>query len=109
MATSKGFLDFILDQLSGLDGISHKRAFGEYILYYNGKAAAYLCDDRLLVKPTASARAMLPDAPQEPPYPGAEEMLRVERVDDREFLAALFAAMEAQLPAPKKKSGGDPT
>lgn len=41
---------------------------GEYIIYYKGKIAAYVCDDRLLVKPVDSVRKMIPDAPLEPPY-----------------------------------------
>lgn len=101
MATSKEYLTFILDQLSGLEGVSYRSMMGEYILYYRGKIAAYLCDDRLLVKPVAAARALLPEAPMEPPYPGAKDMLLVENVDDRVFLTALLEAMEPELPLPK--------
>ena len=103
MATSREYLAFMLDQLSGLDGITHRGMMGEYLLYYRGRIAAYLCDDRLLVKPVAAARALLPDAPMEPPYPGAKDMLLVENVDDRAFLAALLEAMEPELPLPKPK------
>ena len=103
MATSKEYLTFILDQLSGLEGVTYRGMMGEFILYYRGKIAAYLCDDRLLVKPVAAARALLPDAPMEPPYPGAKEMLLVENVDDRAFLAELLDAMEPELPLPKPK------
>ena len=46
---------------------------------------------------------MLPDAPVEPPYPGAKDMLLVENVDDREFLAKLFTAIEPEMTLPKKK------
>lgn len=103
MASSKEYLNFILDQLTGLEGITHRAMMGEYILYYHGKIAAYLCDDRLLVKPVAAAKAILPDAPMEPPYEGAKKMLLVENVDDGAFLKELFAAMYDQLPAPKPK------
>lgn len=103
MATDKAYLTFILDQLSGLDGISYRGMMGEYMLYYRGKLAAYLCDDRLLVKPLSAACTLLPDAPHEPPYPGAKDMLLVERVDDRAFLTQLFDAMYGELPEPKAK------
>ena len=103
MATSKEYLTFILDQLSGLEEVTYRGMMGEYILYYRGKIAAYLCDDRLLVKPVAAARSLLPNAPMEPPYPGGKEMLLVENVDDREFLRALFEAMYEELPLPKPK------
>lgn len=105
MATSKEYLNFILDQLSELEGISYRQAFGEYMIYHKGKIAAYLCDDRLLVKITPGAQALMPDAPHEPPYEGAKDMLLVEHVDDRAFLNALFETMWPELPEtkPKKK------
>lgn len=103
MATSKAYLTFILDQLSLLDGISHRAMMGEYVIYHNGKIAAYLCDDRLLVKMLPSSTAMLPDAKKEPPYEGAKAMLLVENVDDREFLKQLFEAMYPELPERKRR------
>lgn len=103
MATSKEYLDFILDQLSRLDGISAKQMMGEYIIYHNGKISAYLCDNRLLVKPVPSAIEMLPDAKMEPPYDGAKDMILVEKVEDSEFLMELFNAMYDELPMPRKK------
>lgn len=106
MATSRGYLQFVLDQLSGLEGITHRQMMGEFILYYHGKIAAYLCDDRLLVKMLPAASAMLPEAPREPPYPGAKEMLLVENVEDRSFLEALLRAMEPELPEPRPKGKG---
>lgn len=103
MATSKEYLHFILDQLSRLTEITYRCAFGEYMIYHRGKVAAYLCDNRLLVKPVPSAIRIMPEARYEPPYEGAKDMLLVENVDDREFLAALFSAMHPELPEPKEK------
>ena len=76
---------------------------GEYILYYQGKVIGGIYDDRVLVKPTKSARALMPGAPLELPYEGGKEMLLVEELDDRAFLRELFNAMVDELPAPKKK------
>lgn len=103
MATKKEYLQFILEQLSELDGITHRAMMGEYIIYYKGKITAYLCDDRMLVKPVNAAKALLPKAPMEPPYEGAKEMLLVEQVDDKAFLERLFREMQEELPAPKPK------
>lgn len=103
MATSKEYIDFIIDQLSLLDGITFRKMMGEYIIYLNEKIAAYVCDERLLVKITPTAQKMLPTAPVEPPYPGAKDMLLVENVDNREFLAKLFTALEPEMTLPKKK------
>ena len=103
MASSKEYLEFILDQLSSLDDITYKAMMGEYIIYYQGRIVGGIYDDRFLVKPTAQAKRLMPDAPLELPYEGAKEMLLVEDVDSREFLAELLDAMFDELPAPKKK------
>lgn len=103
MASSRSYLEYILDNLSGLDDISHRAMMGEYIIYYRGKIAAYICDDRLLVKPVAAAEKLLPNAPRELPYEGAKPMILVENTDDREFLCRLFNEMYDELPAPKAK------
>ena len=103
MASSKEYLDFILDQLSGLDEISCRAMMGEYIVYYRGRIVGGIYDDRFLVKPTKSAVAMMPDADKELPYEGAKEMLLVDNVGNRVFLQELLNAMYDELPAPKKK------
>ena len=103
MASSKEYLEFVLEQLSGLEGVSHRAMMGEYILYCRGKIFGGIYDDRLLVKPVAAARRLLPDAPMELPYEGGCEMLLIEDLDDREFLAKLIWEMMDELPAPKPK------
>lgn len=102
MASSKGYLEFVLDQTAGLSGVRWRAMMGEYILYCRGKIVGGIYDDRLLVKPTAAARRLLPDAPRETPYPGAKEMLLVEEVDDREFLCELLDAIAGDLPDGKR-------
>ena len=103
MASGKEYLDFILEQLSGLEQITFRAMMGEYILYYRGKIIGGIYDDRFLVKPVRAALAMMPDADWEIPYEGAKEMLLVDNVDNREFLADLLEAMYEELPEPKKK------
>ena len=103
MASSKEYLDFILEQLSGLESISCRAMMGEFILYYRGKIVGGIYDDRFLVKPVKSAMKMMPDADREVPYEGAKEMLLVDNVDNREFLTELLTAMYEELPDPKKK------
>ena len=105
MASSKGYLDFILEQLSELEGITWRAMMGEYIIYYHGRIVGGIYDDSFLVKPTKSAQAMMPDADLERPYDGAKEMLLVDRVENKEFLRELLNAMYDELPAAKKKKG----
>ena len=103
MASSKDYLDYILDQLSLIDGITYRPMMGEYILYCNGKIFGGIYDDRFLVKPTPAAIERMPDAPHELPYDGAKEMLLVENSDDREFLRDLLTEICKNLPEKKKK------
>jgi len=103
MASSKDYLDYILNQLSDLDDISYRAMMGEYIIYYRSKIIGGIYDDRFLVKPVKAAVAMMPDADRELPYEGAKAMLLVDDVENKEFLKELLETMYAELPAPKKK------
>ena len=103
MASSKEYLDFILEQVSELDNVSYKAMMGEFIIYYEGKIIGGIYDDRLLVKPVQSAINYMPNAVYELPYDGAKEMLLVDDVDNKEFLIDLFDAIYDDLPAPKPK------
>ena len=105
MASSRAYLEFMRDQLSGLDGVVWKPMMGEYLLSYHGKILGGIYDDRFLVKPTASARRLMPEAALERPYEGAREMLLVDPVENRDFLEQLLEAMAGEVPAPKKKDG----
>ncbi len=105
MASDKEYMEFIKKQLSDLDEISFRPMMGEYIVHYRGKIVGGIYDDRFLVKPTASAKRLMPDASAELPYEGAKEMLLVDNVDSRSFLTELLTAMYDELPAPKKKKG----
>ena len=100
MASSEEYIDFVLDQCSGL---SARAMMGEYVLYYGGKVVGGVYDNRLLVKPTPSAKALMPSAEYQLPYEGAKEMLLVEDVENRDYLKALFEAMYEELPKPKKR------
>lgn len=100
MASSKEYLNFVLEQCNGLTA---RAMMGEYVLYYGGKVVGGIYDNRLLVKPTPSAVILMPEAPRELPYEGAKEMLLVEDIDNRGFLNKLFEMMYEELPEPKRK------
>ena len=102
MASSKEYLDFIMDRLSDLEDVKVRAMMGEYIIYYREKIVGGIYDDRFLVKPVPAAVALMPEAQKELPYEGAKEMLLVDEVDNREFMCNLLRAMFDELPAPKK-------
>ena len=103
MTSSKEYLEYILEQLSELEDITHRAMMGEYIIYYRGKIIGGIYDDRFLVKPVKSAKAMMPDADMELPYEGAKEMILVDDIENKEFLKELMEAMYDELPAVKKR------
>ena len=103
MASSKEYLDFILEQLSELDEITYRGMMGEYIIYYRGKVIGGIYDDRFLVKNIKAAADLMPEATVELPYDGAKEMLLVDDVENKGFLRELLEAMVDTLPAPKKR------
>ena len=100
MASSKEYVDFILEQCEGLTA---RAMMGEFVLYYGGKVVGGVYDNRLLVKPTPSAKKRMPNAPMELPYEGAKEMLLVENMEDKAFLQSLFTVIAEELPAPKRR------
>lgn len=100
MASCKEYVDFILEQCEGLTA---RAMMGEFVLYYGGKVVGGVYDNRLLAKPTPSAKKRMPNAPMELPYEGAKEMLLVEDVENRDFLKELFEAMYEELPEPSKR------
>lgn len=103
MASSKEYLDFILEQLSDSDEITYRSMMGEYIICYRGKIVGGIYDDRFLVKPVKSALSLMPDAVYKLPYEGAKEMLLVDNVDSKKFLADLMNAMYDELPEARQK------
>ena len=104
MASTKEYLNFVIEQLSGMDEISYRAMMGEYILYYRGRVFGGIYDNRLLVKPVPTAMKLMPDVPIELPYDGAKEMILVDDVDNREFLCELVESMWEELPERKRKN-----
>ncbi len=103
MASSREYLEYVLDQLSGIPGITYRAMMGEFILYVGGRIFGGVYDDRLLVKDVPAARKRMPDAVTELPYEGAKPMLLAEDIDSREKLQELVLAMFLELPGPKQR------
>lgn len=103
MASSKEYVTYVMEQLSEAGEVSSRAMMGEYVVYFRGKVIGGIYDDRFLVKPTASAKALLPTAEYQIPYPGAKEMLLVDAIEDRKLMAELLEAMYPELAAPKPR------
>ena len=97
MASSKEYLDFVLEQLSGLSDIAYRAMMGEYIIYYRGKIIGGIYDNRFLVKSTKSALKIMPNAVMEIPYPNGKPMIMITDIENREMLKKLFNTMYSEL------------
>ena len=97
MASSKEYLEYVLEQLSGMEDLRCRPMMGEYLIYCRNKVVGGIYDDRLLIKAIKSARALLPDAPRELPYPGGKEMLLVTEMENKSLLQALLEAVSKEV------------
>ncbi len=97
MASSKEYLEFILEQLSSLDKITYRPMMGEYIIYYREIIVGGLYDDRLLVKPAKSVLRYIEKPIYDVPYEGGKKMLLILDVDNRELLGNIFNALYDEL------------
>jgi len=102
MASDPGFIEFVCEQVRGAGRITHRRMFGEYALYCDGKVVALVCDNQLFLKPTRAGGALLGRVREAPPYPGARPYFLIDtQLDDAETLAAVVRATASELPQPK--------
>ena len=97
MASSKEYLEYVLEQLQQVEGLRCRPMMGEYLLYCRGRVVGGVYDDRLLAKDTESARALLPEAPRELPYPGGREMLLVTDMENKSLLQRLLEAVSKEV------------
>jgi TfoX/Sxy family transcriptional regulator of competence genes len=109
MATSAATIDHLLDLLSAAGDLSARRMFGEYGLYLDGTIVAFICDDTVFLKPTPSARVLLPDVEQGPCYPGSKPyLILTETLDDPDLAVRVLRAVAADAPSPKPKTPKKP-
>jgi DNA transformation protein and related proteins len=104
MASDQSFVEFVADQMSGAGVITHRKMFGEYAVYCDGKVIALVCDNRLYVKPTEGGRVYIDEPVEAPPYTGAKMYFLIEdQFEDREWLEGLIRITARELPVPKPK------
>ncbi|MGC4027312.1 MAG: TfoX/Sxy family protein [Steroidobacteraceae bacterium] len=104
MATDREFIDYVTEQAALGSRLTHKKMFGEYALYLDGKVVAFACDNSLFIKPSAAAARLAPQLPQRPPYPGAKNYpVADELLDDQERLRQLICETAALMPLPKPR------
>lgn len=102
VATSKEYIDFVLGQLEGIDAISCKKMFGEYLVYISGKPAILVCDNAAMVKKLPELAELLKDAPDAYPYEGAKVHALLD-IENHALTRQVLEIIERVTPMPKRK------
>jgi len=110
MPVSDEYLQFVLDQLSSLDGVTARRMFGGAGLFRDGKMFGLVADDVAYLKVDDSNRSMYEasGAKRFRPYPDKPETMSycdvpAEVLESRDKFAE-WAEVSARIPP--KTSGG---
>lgn len=103
MACNQDFVQYIVDQCSGVGDITVRKMFGDYGVYCNGKIIGLVCDDRFYLKPTDAGRALLRKEELRPPYDGAKDYFYIADIDDRDYLSDLVRRTCEALPEQKTR------
>ena len=105
MASNQDFVDYVSEQANLAGRLTFKKMFGEYAVYVDLKVVGFICDNQLLVKPTAAGKQWVGNIAEGAPYPGAKlHYLVSERLEDREFVRELLLITASEVPAPKPKT-----
>lgn len=107
MASSKAYLQFILEQLSELDEVTYRAMMGEFIIYYRGKIIGGIYDDRLLVKPVRSAIAYMPEVTYERPMKGPKKCCWCRMSIIKNFWKGYFVPCMKSCRCPRRERKGD--
>ena len=102
MASSDGYLEYVLGLLRDVPSVSYRKMMGEFLLYSEGVLFGGIYDDRFLLKETPATRAAFSSA--EIPYEGAKPMLLVD-AEDQEKIAKVVASMLPEVQGHKSKKG----
>lgn len=103
MASDKGLIEYIAEQMSEAGDIRYRKMFGEYGIYCDDKMIAIVSDNQLFIKITEAGRAFLDSPSEAPPYPGAKNWFLIEGFDNRDFISTLVRLTTDAVPMPKAK------
>lgn len=95
MASSEEYLNHVLGMLSDVEGISHRKMMGEYLIYLDGKVIGGIYDDEFLLKTDDRLSALLPDADKRCPYEGAKAMMVIVNIEDPSAVSELIESLRS--------------
>ena len=103
MATSKEYIEFVCEQLDGIENVTYRKMFGEYMVYVNAKPLLTVCDNTVMVKNVPELADLMKDAPDGVPYEGAKVHYILD-IENRELVRGVIAILDPITPLPKKRA-----
>ena len=103
MATSKEYIEFVCEQLDGIENVTYRKMFSEYMVYVNAKPLLIVCDNTVMVKKAPELASLMEDAPDGIPYEGAKVHYILD-IENRELVRSVIAVLEPITPLPKKRA-----
>ena len=91
MASSKDYLEYVLELLKEVEGITYKKMMGEYLLYKEGIIFGGVYDNRFLIKKTKSLENS--GLKEQIPYPSAKSMFLIDSEDPDEIKRLVLLAI----------------
>ena len=102
MSTSKEYMEFVLEQLDGISGVTYRKMFGEYLVYVQERPVLMVCDNCVMVKKLPALAHLMADAPEGIPYDGAKAHYLLD-IENRELVNAAVEILVQVTPVPRKK------
>lgn len=93
MATTREYIEYVCEQITGIGEINYKKMFGEYMIYVNKKPILMVCDNTVYIKKLDCIKEMMTDASVGFPYPGAKEHY-ILNIDNSEFSKSIILEVE---------------
>ena len=100
MATTKEYMDFVLEQLPV--PVRCRKMFGEYLVYLQDKPVLQVCDNTVYVKKLPELEPLLRDAPCGAPYAGSKEHYILD-IENRPLTEQVLQNAWAATPLPRKR------
>ena len=91
MASSKDYLEYVLELLREVENVTYKKMMGEYMLYKEDILFGGVYDNRFLIKKTKSLENS--GLKEQIPYPSAKPMLLIDSEDPDEIKRMVLLAI----------------
>ena len=91
MASSRDYLEYVLELLREVESITYKKMMGEYMLYKEDILFGGVYDNRFLIKKTKTLENS--GLKEQIPYPSAKPMLLIDSEDPDEIKELVLIAI----------------